>query len=79
MIDLSVLPKIQKELLFFMFYMHKGDAEQYLAAKEIMRRGWRYYTKFHMWIKRCGHPNFDSSEEYETGNYFTMGTELIVR
>ena len=24
MIDLSVVPKMPKELLFFMFYMHKG-------------------------------------------------------
>jgi CCR4-NOT transcriptional regulation complex NOT5 subunit len=62
MIDLSVIPKMPKELLFFMFYMHKNETEQYLAAKEIMRRGWRYYTRFHMWIKRCGHPNFDLAE-----------------
>ena len=32
MIDLSVVSKMPKELLFFMFYMHKGEAEQYLAA-----------------------------------------------
>ena len=33
MIDLSVMPKMSKELLFFMFYLHKGEPEQYLAAK----------------------------------------------
>jgi hypothetical protein len=79
MIDLSVIPKMPKEVLFFMFYVHKGEVEQFLAARELMRKSWRYYTRFHMWIKRCNHPNFDSNEEYETGNYYTMGTELIVR
>lgn len=33
MIDLSVMPKMSKELLFLMFYFHKGEIEQYLAAK----------------------------------------------
>lgn len=33
MIDLSVIPKMSKELQFFMFYFHKGETEQYLAAK----------------------------------------------
>lgn len=33
MIDLSVIPKMPKEIHFFMFYFHKGETEQYLAAK----------------------------------------------
>jgi CCR4-NOT transcriptional regulation complex NOT5 subunit len=33
MIDLSAIPKMPKEVLFFMFYIHKGETEQYLAAK----------------------------------------------
>jgi CCR4-NOT transcriptional regulation complex NOT5 subunit len=57
-----------------MFYIHKGETEQFLAAKELMKRSWRYYTKFHMWIKRGTHPNFDTTDEFETGNYFTIGT-----
>lgn len=33
MIDLSVIPKMSIEVLFFMFFFHKGETEQYLAAK----------------------------------------------
>jgi len=45
-----------------MFYIHKGEAEQFLAARELMRKSWRYYTRFHMWIKRSNPPNFDFNE-----------------
>jgi len=33
MINLEVIGKMSKELLFFMFFMHKGEAEQYLVAR----------------------------------------------
>lgn len=33
MIDLSVLPKMHESTIFFMFYYHKGEPEQYMAAK----------------------------------------------
>lgn len=52
MIDLSVIRKMNIELLFFMFYYHKGETEQLLAAKELMNQSWGFYKKNNLWLKR---------------------------
>ena len=62
-----------------MFYFHKGEIEQYLAAKELMANSWRYYNKFSIWLKRNSQANIDPNNEYETGNYYCYGAELSMK
>lgn len=78
MIDLSVIPKMPKELQFFMFYFHKGETEQYLAAKELMKNSWRFYKKFSIWLRRNANPTFDGAD-YETGKYLSMNSDLVIK
>ena len=62
-----------------MFYFHKGEIEQFLAAKELMANSWRYYNKFSIWLKRNSQANIDPNNEYETGNYYCYGAELSMK
>ena len=52
MIDLSVIPKMKEETHFFMFYFHKGEPEQYLVAKQLMKNSWRFHKKYNIWLRR---------------------------
>ena len=56
-----------------MFYFHKGETEQYLAAKELMKNSWRFYKKFSIWLRRNANPTFDGPD-YETGKYLSMNS-----
>ncbi len=47
-----------------MFYFHKGEIEQYLAAKELMSNSWRYYDKFSIWLKRNSQATIDANNDY---------------
>lgn len=47
-----------------MFYFHKGEIEQYLAAKELMANSWRYYDKFSIWLKRNSQATIDANNDY---------------
>ncbi len=62
-----------------MFYYHKGEPEQYLAARELMRRSWRFYKRFNIWLKRINEATLDGNKEFEVGNYYCIGSELILR
>jgi hypothetical protein len=44
-----------------------------------MANSWRYYKKFNIWLKRNSQANIDPNNEYETGNYYCYGAELIMR
>ncbi len=59
MIDLSVIPKMSNDVLFFIFFYQQGKCEQYLVARELLKRLWKFYTRFHFWIKRTNYPTFD--------------------
>lgn len=61
-----------------MFYYHKGEPEQYLAAKELMKNSWRFYKKFNIWLRRNSTPTFDGPD-FETGKYISMNSELQYR
>lgn len=66
---------MQKETHFFMFYYHKGEPEQYLAAKELMKNEWRFYKKFNIWLQRNSTPTFDGPD-FETGKYISMNSDF---
>lgn len=44
------------DVCFFCFYYMKGSIAQYLAAKELKRRGWRYHTSLSTWFQRYREP-----------------------
>jgi len=56
-----------------MFYYHKGEPEQYLVAKELMKNSWRFYKKFNIWLRRNSTPTFDGPD-FETGKYISMNS-----
>ena len=43
-----------------------------------MQKGWRFYKKFNIWLKRSTNPTFDNNE-YETGKYLSVNSELIIK
>jgi len=44
------------DTLFFIFYFQKDTYEQYLAAKELKKRAWRFHKKYLTWFKRLEAP-----------------------
>jgi len=56
------------DTLFFIFYFQKDTYEQYLAAKELKKRAWRFHKKYLTWFKRLEAPRV-TNEEYEQGTY----------
>ncbi|KAI9228714.1 MAG: Not1 N-terminal domain, CCR4-Not complex component-domain-containing protein, partial [Piptocephalis tieghemiana] len=59
---------VDLDTLFFIFYYRPGSHEQYRAAKEIKRRGWRFNTKHLAWFLRASpstsaSPGIDSGEQ----------------
>ena len=46
----STFEKLDTDTLFFIFYYHQGTYQQFLAARELKKRSWRYHKKVrHRW------------------------------
>ncbi|RKP15022.1 Not1 N-terminal domain, CCR4-Not complex component-domain-containing protein [Piptocephalis cylindrospora] len=58
---------VDLDTLFFIFYYRPASYEQYRAAKEIKRRGWRFNTKQLAWFLRASStstsPSVESGEQ----------------
>jgi len=67
-VDESLFEKFDIDTLFFIFYFQKGTYEQFLAAKELKKRTWRYHKKYCTWFKRLEAPRV-TKEDYEQGTY----------
>lgn len=67
-IDEHIFEKLDVDTLFFIFYFQKGTYEQYLAAKELKRRAWRFHKKYLTWFKRLEAPRV-TNDDYEQGTY----------
>ncbi|KRX07951.1 Cyclic nucleotide-binding protein [Pseudocohnilembus persalinus] len=52
----------------------KNTYEQYLAAKELKIREWRFHTKFSTWFKRMENPK-QQNKDLEIGNYIFFDFE----
>jgi CCR4-NOT transcription complex subunit 3 len=50
--------------LFYVFFYFAGTAQQYFAAGELKRRGWRFHTKYQTWFRRIAEP-VEVTPEYE--------------
>jgi len=64
----SMFKKLDVDVLFFVFYYQQGTYQQYLAAKELKRRAWRYHKKYLTWFQRHDEPN-EITPDYEQGTY----------
>lgn len=60
--------KMELETLFFIFYYKQGTYHQYLAAKELKNRSWRYHKQLMTWFQRYEEPK-TINNEFEQGTY----------
>jgi len=66
------------ETLFFIFYYMEGTKAQYMAAKALKLKSWRFHTKLLMWFQRHEEPKI-ITEEYEQGSYLYFDFEKWVQ
>ncbi|ESN93350.1 hypothetical protein HELRODRAFT_194142 [Helobdella robusta] len=66
--------KLEPETLFFVFYFMEGTKAQYLAAKALKLKSWRFHTKYLMWFQRHEEPRA-ITEEFEQGTYIFFDYE----
>eukprot|EP01094_Clydonella_sp_ATCC50884_P001281 TRINITY_DN10967_c0_g1_i1.p1 TRINITY_DN10967_c0_g1~~TRINITY_DN10967_c0_g1_i1.p1 ORF type:complete len:195 (-),score=19.71 TRINITY_DN10967_c0_g1_i1:248-832(-) len=64
----STFEKLDTDTLFFIFYYHQGTYQQYLAARELKKRSWRYHKKYLTWFQRHEEPK-EITADYEQGTY----------
>lgn len=62
------------DTLFFIFYYIQRQPQQYLAARELNSRSWRFHTKYLTWFQRHKEP-IESTNEYEKGTYIYFDYE----
>jgi len=67
-VEEALFEKLDIDTLFFIFYFQKGTYEQYLAAKELKKKTWRYHKKYCTWFKRLEAPRV-TTEDFEQGTY----------
>lgn len=70
----QAVQKLDESTLFFLFYYQQGTYQQYLAAKFLKSRGFRYHKKFHTWFQRHKKP-IETSATDETGSYIYFDFE----
>lgn len=66
--DPEVFSKMDVDTLFYIFYYRQGTHQQYLAAKELKHRSWRFHKRFLTWFQRYENPKIINAE-YEQGTY----------
>lgn len=66
--DSSIFSKMDIDTLFYIFYYRQGSYHQYLAAKELKSRSWRFHKRFLTWFQRHEEPKVINNE-FEQGTY----------
>ena len=64
----ALFERLDADALFFTFYYPQGTARQYLAARELKKRSWRYHKKYLTWFQRHEEPKV-TADEFEQGTY----------
>lgn len=64
----EVFEKMDVDTLFYVFYYQQGTYQQFLAAKELKKRSWRFHKRFLTWFQRHEEPKVINNE-YEQGTY----------
>lgn len=73
----EVFQQFDLDTLFFIFYYQQGTYQQYLAASELKRQGWRFHKKYQTWFQRHDEPKI-STDEYETGTFIYFDYANVV-
>lgn len=73
----EVFEQFDPDTLFFIFYYQQGTYQQYLAATELKRQGWRFHKKYLTWFQRHDEPKV-STDEYETGTFIYFDYANVV-
>lgn len=73
----EVFEQFDPDTLFFIFYYQQGTYQQYLAATELKRQGWRFHKKYLTWFQRHNEPK-RSTDEYETGTFIYFDYANVV-
>merc|ERR1711879_71543 len=66
--DPDIFSKFDTDTLFFIFYFQQGTPHQYLAARELKSKSWRYHKNFLTWFQRHEDPT-RTTEDFEQGMY----------
>eukprot|EP01028_Stygiella_incarcerata_P003958 TRINITY_DN1829_c0_g1_i1.p1 TRINITY_DN1829_c0_g1~~TRINITY_DN1829_c0_g1_i1.p1 ORF type:complete len:629 (+),score=158.58 TRINITY_DN1829_c0_g1_i1:544-2430(+) len=66
--DPTLFEKFDVDTLFFIFYYQHGTYQQYLAARELKRKRWRFHKKYFTWFLRHSEPE-EMTDTYEKGTY----------
>jgi CCR4-NOT transcription complex subunit 3 len=64
----QVFDKLDMDTLFFIFYFQTGTFQQFLAARELKKQGWRFHKKYLTWFQRHEEP-IDTGHLSERGTY----------
>lgn len=73
----NIFLKFDPDTLFFIFYYQQGTLQQYLAAKELKRQGWRFHKKYLTWFQRHDEPKV-VNDEAETGTFIYFDYANVV-
>lgn len=73
----EVFQQFDPDTLFFIFYYQQGTYQQFLAASELKRQGWRFHKKYLTWFQRHDEPRV-STEDYETGTFIYFDYANVV-
>ncbi|KFM67345.1 CCR4-NOT transcription complex subunit 3, partial [Stegodyphus mimosarum] len=72
--SMEFFQRLSTETLFFIFYFLQGTKAQYLAARALKTKSWRFHTMFMMWFQRHEEPK-TITDEYEQGTYIYFDFE----
>lgn len=73
----DVFARFDTDTLFFIFYYQQGTYQQYLAALELKRQGWRFHKKYLTWFQRHEEPKI-LTDEFETGTFIYFDYANVV-
>lgn len=64
----DIFERLPTDALFFAFYHQQDSYQQYLAAKQLKQRAWRFHKKYSTWFQRHEEPKV-TTDKYEEGTY----------
>ncbi|KAF9974209.1 general negative regulator of transcription subunit 5 [Actinomortierella ambigua] len=70
----AMFEKFDIDTLFFIFYYQQGTYQQYLAARELKKRSWRFHKNYLTWFQRHEEPKA-ITDDYEQGTYIYFDYE----
>ena len=71
----EVFEKFSSDTLFFIFYHQQNTYQQYLAARVLKTKLWRYHKEIKTWFQRSDEGPKVKTEEHERGTYIYFDFE----